>query len=105
MSNVYKTIEGNTLIVVDDYIESKNDQTKRDDTEAFSGKYKIVEEKDSGMSKYQVFERNALREGRECVPESAIRRMYSQFEEPSFEEGFETIYTVDAFGGIEIRRK
>ena len=62
MSNVYKTIEGNTLIVVDDYIESKNDQTKRDDTEAFSGKYKIVEEKDSGMSKYQVFERNALRE-------------------------------------------
>ena len=49
--------------------------------------------------------RNALREGRECVPESAIRRMYSQFEEPSFEEGFETIYTVDAFGSIEIRRK
>lgn len=49
--------------------------------------------------------RNVLREGRECVPESAIKRMYSQFEEPSFEEGFEIIYTVDAFGGIEIRRK
>lgn len=49
--------------------------------------------------------RNALREGRECVPESVIKRMYSQFEEPSFEEGFEIIYTVDVFGGIEIRRK
>ena len=50
-------------------------------------------------------ERNSKREGRECVPESAIKRMYSQFEEPSFEEGFETIYTVDAFGKLEIRRK
>ena len=62
LSNVYKSIEGNTLVVVDDYIESKSDQTRRDDTEAFSAKYKIVEEKESGMSKYQVIERNALRE-------------------------------------------
>ena len=50
-------------------------------------------------------ERNSKREGRECVPESAIKRMYSQFEEPSFDEDFETIYTVDTLGNIEIRRK
>ena len=50
--------------------------------------------------------RNSKREGRECVPESAIKRMYSQFEEPSFEEGFSTIYTIDAASGkLEIRRK
>ena len=51
-------------------------------------------------------ERNSKRQGRECVPESAIKRMYSQFEEPSFEEGFSTIYTIDAASGkLEIRRK
>ena len=51
-------------------------------------------------------ERNSKREGRECVPESAIKRMYSQFEEPSFEEGFSTIYTINAnLNKLEIRRK
>ncbi len=51
-------------------------------------------------------ERNSKRQGRECVPDSAIKRMYSQFEEPSFEEGFSTIYTIDTLKNkIEVRRK
>lgn len=49
-------------------------------------------------------ERNAKRQGRECVPSNVINRMYSQFEEPSFEEGFSTIYTIEPNEKIKIWR-
>lgn len=39
-------------------------------------------------------ERNSLRKGRACVPSTAIKRMYSQFEEPIIEEGFSVIMRV-----------
>lgn len=38
-----------------------------------------------------ILEQNEQREGREYVPRSVIRRMYSQFENPSIEEGFKEI--------------
>lgn len=50
-------------------------------------------------------ERNLDREGRECVPSKVIHRMYHQFEEPSFEEGFSTIYIVKPNEKIKIWRK
>ena len=39
-----------------------------------------------------ALERNAGREGMALVPESAIKRMYSQLTKPSLEEGFNHIY-------------
>lgn len=37
---------------------------------------------------------NKQREGRSFVPESAIRRMYEQFEEPEYDEGFNEILLI-----------
>ena len=38
-----------------------------------------------------ILEQNEQREGREYVPRSVIKRMYSQFENPTIEEGFKEI--------------
>ena len=44
--------------------------------------------------------RNAQRTGRALVPESVIRNMHSRFEKPSFGEGFNEIWHIDAEGKI-----
>ena len=46
-------------------------------------------------------ERNAKREGRACVPVSAIEGMYSVYEDPSIEEGFKEIYFYDENGKMK----
>ena len=47
-----------------------------------------------------ALERNAQRTGRALVPESAIHNMYARFEKPSFNEGFDEIWHIDAEGKI-----
>lgn len=42
-----------------------------------------------------IEKQNALRTGRERVPDSAIRRMYHQMTYPTLEEGFDKIYIYD----------
>lgn len=39
-------------------------------------------------------ERNALREGRACVPSAVMRRMNEQFEIPTVDEGFQDIIVI-----------
>ena len=48
-----------------------------------------------------ALERNEGRkdQGLRYVPPTAITRMYRQFEEPTFEEGFEYLYTVNGVNG------
>ena len=41
---------------------------------------------------YECLERNSKRKGRECVPKKTMYHMNNQFEIPSCEEGFSTIY-------------
>lgn len=51
-------------------------------------------------------EQNKKREGtRAYVPESQLRRMYYQIEEPTFEEGFDNIYIVEPNKTIQIKRR
>jgi predicted kinase len=53
-----------------------------------------------------ALERNELRQNtNRYVPSKVIHRMYHQFEEPSFEEGFSTIYTIELDNKIKIWRK
>lgn len=47
-----------------------------------------------------ALERNAHREGRARVPESAIRNMYNSFRAPKISEGFDEIWRVNAEGEI-----
>lgn len=49
-----------------------------------------------------ALERNDNREGRKFVPRSVIRRMWNQFEMPSYKEGFNKIYRVDKDNKIHI---
>lgn len=42
-----------------------------------------------------ALKRNNLREGRQRVPEEAIKNMYKTLEEPEYEEGFDFLYIVD----------
>lgn len=55
-SYVYKSIKDDVYTVVDNYIEGSkgtNDQTRLDDSSAYSGKYNIVDAVESNYSKYQ----------------------------------------------------
>ena len=47
-----------------------------------------------------ALERNAHREGRARVPESAIRNMYNSFRAPKISEGFDEIWRVNTEGEI-----
>lgn len=49
-----------------------------------------------------ILKQNALRSGRQCVPEHAIQNMYARMEAPTFEEGFIEILTIDE-GSTELR--
>ena len=49
-----------------------------------------------------ALERNDNREGRSFVPRSVIRRMWNQFEMPTYKEGFNKIYRVDKDNKIHI---
>ena len=52
-----------------------------------------------------ALERNELRKDTErYVPRSVIKRMSYQFEEPTFDEGFNVIYVINPDMKIEIRR-
>ena len=51
---------------------------------------------------YVALERNDNREGRSFVPRSVIRRMWNQFEMPTYKEGFNKIYRVDKDNKIHI---
>lgn len=42
-----------------------------------------------------ALERNAKRQGRERVPDKAILEMFKSLEEPSLNEGFEKIFTIE----------
>ncbi len=46
-------------------------------------------------------ERNSKREGREKVPETAIKKMHSSFSPPTHSEGFNHIYKVDENGIVK----
>jgi predicted kinase len=50
-------------------------------------------------------ERNDLREGRARVPDSTIRQMYNDFEEPRLDEGFDCIWTVEDEQVVDVKRK
>lgn len=53
-----------------------------------------------------AYERNEKRKGtRSYVPKSVIHRMYYQFEQPVFSEGFSTIYRVVPNKEIEIMKE
>lgn len=52
-----------------------------------------------------ALERNKGRTGRAYVPESVIRRMFYQVEEPTFEEGLSKIYIVEDGKPITIREQ
>jgi predicted kinase len=53
-----------------------------------------------------AYERNEKRKGtRSYVPQSAIHRMYYQFEQPTFLEGFSTIYKITPDEKIQIIRE
>lgn len=49
----YRYLSGDTYKVVDTYVESSLDTTRRDDTVAYSAQYDIVGEVESGMNLYQ----------------------------------------------------
>ena len=52
-----------------------------------------------------ALERNELRKDTErYVPRSVIKRMSYQFEEPTFDEGFNVIYVINPDMKIEVRR-
>lgn len=54
----------------------------------------------------EALARNELRKDtNRYVPTSVIKRMAYQFEEPTFEEGFSTIYTVKPHAKIEIQKE
>lgn len=46
-------------------------------------------------------ERNSLRPGRQCVPESAMYSMKNSFSIPTYAEGFDYIYTADENGEVK----
>ena len=39
-------------------------------------------------------DRNAMRIGKECIPDVGIKSTYKKFESPKFDEGFDKIFTV-----------
>ena len=49
-----------------------------------------------------ALERNDLRTNRAFVPRGVIRRMWNQYQPPTFEEGFDKIYKVDKDNKISI---
>lgn len=51
---------------------------------------------------YVALERNESREGRAFVPRGVIRRMWSQYELPTYKEGFDKIYRIDKDNKIHI---
>ena len=53
----------------------------------------------------EILKRNAGRTGRAFVPEDAIRAMYASFTDPTFEEGFSTIFIVHENGNITIKKE
>ena len=49
-----------------------------------------------------ALERNSYREGLKYVPESAIKNMYTQFTNPTFEEGFDNIWIKENNENIKV---
>jgi len=52
-----------------------------------------------------ALERNDKRSGRSFVPKSVIRRMYHQYNIPTYAEGFDKIYKIDKDGYVHILKK
>lgn len=59
-ANVYKELNDGVYEVVDTYLEGQYDPTRREDTSAFSAKYKIVDAVASEFGNHQITEHDAL---------------------------------------------
>ena len=53
----------------------------------------------------KTLKQNAGRSGRALVPEKEIRSMYTSFTDPTFEEGFSTIFIVHENGNVTIKKE
>lgn len=58
-AEVYKSIDDSVLTIVDTYVESKNDTTKKDDNTQFSAKYNVVDV-ESEHNKFEYLTKDAI---------------------------------------------